>query len=83
MTTVNMLESYSLYNNKPFSGSYEMRNLLESHLSGKIKKDLEQLQKEIDGGEDKDIVLDRMCSSDEFEKWFADIKAEGNRILSR
>lgn len=79
-TSIDMLETYSLYNNKPFSGSYEMRNLLETHLSDKIKKDLEQLQTEIAKGKNREEVIARMGSREEFIKWFEDLKAEARKI---
>lgn len=81
-TSVDMLETYSIYNNKPFSGSYEMRNLLENHLSEKIRKDLEKLRKETSEGGNREEVLARMTSRDEFTKWFEDIMSEGKKILN-
>jgi len=79
-TSVDMLENYSLYNNKPFSGSYEMRNLLETHLSEKVRKDLEKLQQEVADGGNREVVIARMSSRDEFTKWFEDLKTAGKKI---
>ena len=79
-TSVDMLENYSLYNNKPFSGSYEMRNLLENHLSEKVRKDLEKLQQEVGEGGNREDVISRMSSRDEFIKWFEDLKTQGQKI---
>lgn len=78
--SVDMLENYALYNNKPFSGSYEMRNLLENHLSEKVRKDLEKLQQEVGEGGNREDVIARMSSREEFVKWFEDLRTQSRKI---
>ncbi|GAB6107223.1 extracellular solute-binding protein [Fusibacter bizertensis] len=83
ITTNQMFQDYTLYNSKPFSGSYEIRVLLESNLYGKIVRDLETVVKRVAAGEDRESILDEMISNTEFEKWYQEILHEADLIMNK
>jgi multiple sugar transport system substrate-binding protein len=77
-----MFNNYTLYNSKPFLGSYEMRTLLDTHLITKIQNDLEYLNTQIEAGEDRDKILSNLTSGDSFEEWYQDLLNESTLILN-
>lgn len=77
-----MLSTYTLYNSKPFIGSYEVRNLLDSHLITKIRNDLELMDTQIESGRDRDSIVHEMTSSEAFEAWYEDLLNEAALILN-
>ncbi|KGK85074.1 sugar ABC transporter substrate-binding protein [Desulfosporosinus sp. HMP52] len=80
-STLQMFKTHTLYFNKPFKGSYEMRLLLESNLSNKITRDLELLDRDVANGEDRTKVIDSLVSDSQFDRWYGQIKKEGSLIL--
>lgn len=80
-STLQMFDSHTLYNNKPFEGSYEMRALLENHLSGKVTTDLESLNQRMAEGEDRTQVIEALISQEEFERWYEAFQADTALIL--
>lgn len=80
-TTINMLENYTFYNNKPFEGSFEMRSLLETHLYGKITRDLETLSKATASGGDREAMIDSMTSDKAFLEWYNQLLESAKAIL--
>lgn len=80
-STTQMFNTYTLYNNKPFEGSYEMRLLLENHLFNKIQRDLELLNKRVASGEKRTEVIESLISEAQFDRWYQQIIKEGSLIL--
>lgn len=77
-----MLKNYTLYSNKPFHNSYESRKLLEDNLSSKVSNDLDLLDKRVKNGESRELVIESLTSSVEFENWYNKIVSESSYILS-
>ncbi|WP_028829595.1 ABC transporter substrate-binding protein [Proteocatella sphenisci] len=83
LTTNKMFNEYSIYSTKPFDGSFEIRNFLESELNEKITRDVEIISKQVSAGKIyKDLINDHI-SEVEFEKWYKDIVSEAEAILIR
>lgn len=80
-TTIQMLEDFAFYNNKPFDGSYDMRSLLETNLYGKITRDIEALNKAVGQGEDRESIIAKLTSEASFEQWYQQINDSANTIL--
>jgi multiple sugar transport system substrate-binding protein len=78
-----MFESYRLYNSKPFDGSYDMRDLLETHLFNKVSEDLTVLDEAVQNGEDRESVIKAMTSEDAFQIWYDDLKTQAEQILKQ
>lgn len=81
ITTNKMFQTYTLYNSKPFSGSYEIRTILETHLFEKVTNDLEILKQKVSNGENRSQVIETLLSEDAFEAWYQDILQEVDLIL--
>lgn len=71
-----MFRDYSLYNSKPFAGSYEMRELLENNLFGKMTGDLSLLNDRVATGESRESVVKELTSEQSFEEWYGEINRE-------
>lgn len=82
-TTLKMLESYTMYGNKPFEGSYDMRVLLETHLFNFMQKDLNFLEKRVAEGEERSKVIEALSSKERFDKWYQQFKQEAEQIISK
>lgn len=80
-TTIGMLEDYTFYNNKPFKGSFEMRTLLESHLYGKINRDLEKLNESVKNGGNRKELIDQLVSDQAFSQWYQQITESAKAII--
>lgn len=78
-STITMFETYKFYNNPPFIGSFEIRELLESHLYNKITSNLELLES---AGENRDIMIEEMISEASFMEWFNALKMDADQILN-
>jgi multiple sugar transport system substrate-binding protein len=83
VATSKMFEEYTLYNNKPFNGSYELRNLLERHLFEKIVSDIELIQKRVELGEDREAVIDDLISKDNQDLWVKQLHEDAMAIFSK
>lgn len=83
ITTISMFENYELYNSKPFNGSYELRELLESNLINKINRDLSYIKEEKDKGENVEKLVDSLIDEEEFIKWYSLLVNEAEFILKR
>ncbi len=83
VATSKMFEEYTLHNNKPFNGSYELRNLLERHLFEKIVSDLELIQKRVELGEDREAVIDDLISKDNQDLWVKQLHEDAMTIFSK
>lgn len=80
-STISMFDTYTLYNSKPFKGSYELRALLEGHLFSKIQKDLGLLERRIKEGEKREEVINDLTSEAQFAQWYQQILKEVSLIL--
>jgi multiple sugar transport system substrate-binding protein len=81
-TSAQMLKTHTLYNSKPFAGSYDMRNLMENHLINKIQRDLEFIEEEMLKGKDKKDIIEKISSDEEFLIWFEDFNNQADKILN-
>lgn len=81
-TTLKMFDTHTLYANKPFKGSYEMRILLESHLITRVQRDLEILEKRIAQGEERSVVVEEFISQERFNEWYTQFTEEAELILA-
>jgi multiple sugar transport system substrate-binding protein len=80
-TTMDMLNSYTLYGSRPFEGSYDMRSLLENSLFGYVKEDLKRLESRVTSGEDREKVIQELISRENFKTWYEQFVSEANQIL--
>lgn len=78
-----MFEEYTLYNSKPFIGSYEIRVLLETHLFNKISNDLDYIDDRVANGDDRHTLIMELTSDDAFEEWFLEINKAAQLILTQ
>nr|WP_281415018.1 extracellular solute-binding protein [Fusibacter paucivorans] len=78
-----MFETYTLYNNKPFEASYEMRELLETHLFNQVIGDLAIVDRAVQNGEDREAVIQELTSEKAFMAWYTDLKNQAEQLLSR
>lgn len=76
ITTIKMLQTHTLYGNKPFHGSYNTRVILESNLFNRVKNDLEILNKRVSKGESREDVLLELCSKEQFLNWYHELNKE-------
>lgn len=76
ITTVDMLDSYSFYGNKPFQGSYEARGILETSLPNRVKNDLKILNERVEDGEDRKLVISELTSKEQFLDWYEEFKED-------
>ncbi len=80
---IDMIQSYSLYGNKPFEESYELRSILETSLFEQVKHDLEVLERRVQAGEDRQAVIDELCTMDHFKSWYDDFTGRIQSEISR
>jgi len=81
VTTIDMLKSHSLYGNKPFEGSYEIRGIIETNLLDRVKSDLEILNKRVESGEKRLDVINELSSREQFYNWYQEFTAEIQSVL--
>ena len=81
--TQEMIRTYTLYNSKPFQGSFEMRTLLETHLFSKVGRDLEVLNASGTSEEERVKTIELLTSDDAFDAWYADLNEAAKTILGR
>ena len=78
-----MFSQYTLYNNKPFKGSFDMRVLLDTQLINKITADLASLGEQVNQGGDRAALIADLTSDESFDNWYAQMKKEAELILNR
>lgn len=76
VTTMDMLKTHSLYGNKPFKGSYEVRCIIETHLLDRVKSDLDILNQRVENGENRLDVIKELSSREQFYNWYQEFTAE-------
>ncbi len=64
------LSSYTLYTNKPFEGSYEVRSAMESSILEGISADLATLNERVAAGEVREDVIAELINDEHFKKWY-------------
>lgn len=80
-TTLKMMETYTLYGNRPFKGSYEMRLLLEQSLFEKARVDLLDISQLQLSGESIEAVTATYTSEENFLSWYNQFIDAATRIL--
>lgn len=78
-----MLQQYTLYNSKPFPGSYDIRVLLDTQLMNKITADLGALNEAVQQGGDRSALISQLISEESFELWYAELQKEAELILTQ
>ncbi len=78
-----MFNEYTLYNSKPFLGSFEMRYFLDTNLINKINNDLEILNERVSNGGNREALISELCSEEAFEQWYSNFIDEANMILKK
>lgn len=81
--TLAMFRDYTLYNSKPFHGSFDARVFLESVLIEKIGVDLETLRRGVRSGGDRTELLRTFTSEDSFAAWYASVKERAELVLEK
>ncbi|MEG2673458.1 MAG: sugar ABC transporter substrate-binding protein, partial [Ruthenibacterium sp.] len=77
----NMLDTYTLFNSKPFSGDYEVKQLLEVSLPDLAKQDLQDLEQRVQKGENRQQLIAEYNSNEHFEQWYDTLIKDANTIL--
>ncbi len=80
-TTVNMLTTHTLYGNKPFRNSFQLRTILENHLYTRVETDLALLEERIINGEDRIAVINDLSSREHFLTWYQAFTNELQTVL--
>lgn len=78
----NMLDTYTLFNSKPFSGDYEVKQLLEVSLPDLAKQDLQDLEQRVQKGENRQQLIAEYNSNEHFEQWYDTLIKDANTILA-
>ncbi|MEG0897660.1 MAG: extracellular solute-binding protein [Ruthenibacterium sp.] len=77
----NMLETYTMFNSKPFSGDYEVKQLLETSLPELAQQDLQSLEQRVQKGENWQQLIAEYNSDEHFEQWYDQLIQDANTIL--
>ncbi|MEG2699589.1 MAG: extracellular solute-binding protein [Hungatella sp.] len=77
-----MLKTYTLYNSKPFSGDYEVKQLLETSLPSLAGQDLEQIKQRIQQGENRQTLIGEYSAEEHFKQWYRTLVQDANEILA-
>lgn len=78
-----MFNTYTLYNSKPFRGSFEIRDFLEKMLIAKISADLDSVKREMEGNGDRTALLTRLTSEEAFSTWYTEIQGQAHLLLQQ
>ncbi len=78
-----MFSTYTLYNSKPFRGSFEIRDFLEKTLIAKISADLDSVKRAMKGNGDKAALLARLTSEEAFNTWYTEIQGQAHLLLQQ
>lgn len=70
-TTIQMFDEYTMYGHKPFEGSFDMRQMLNTNLLENVQKDLDSLSNSQLTNEERANQLATFLSDEHFEKWYA------------
>ena len=81
ITIMDMFETYTLYGNKPFMGSYEIRNILENHLFKRVNNDLEIINYQVSKGESCQDAIAKLSTKQQFHEWYEEFAAEVRKEL--
>jgi multiple sugar transport system substrate-binding protein len=76
VNTIDMFKTHSLYGNKPFDGSYDVRSIIETHLLNRVKSDLDILNQRVENGENRLDVIKELSSREQFYNWYQEFTAE-------
>lgn len=64
------INDYQMYASKPFAQSAAARDFLDTYIQQTAQQAHDEAQARIDGGEDRDAVLDGYVSDQAFETWY-------------
>ncbi|MEG0598203.1 MAG: extracellular solute-binding protein, partial [Oscillospiraceae bacterium] len=78
-----MLETYTLYNTKPFPGDYDVKQLLETSLPNLAKQDLEQIHLRMQQGESRQALLAEYGGQTHFQQWYNALVTDANEIIRK
>ncbi len=81
-TTMDMFDKYKFYGNRPFVGSYQMRSLLENNLFDDMQRDLQFLKDRLKKGENKNEVVEKLVSKENFKKWYKQFQEKTSQIIT-
>ncbi len=79
--TFSMLDTYTLYGNKPFSASYSTRKILENNLIDFINADIESLNTQVKAGGNRDELIAQLSGEENFQKWYTTFTDALNKAL--
>ena len=80
-SSIKMFDNYTLYNSKPFNGSYDMRVFLDADLLDKVTNDITTLDKRVAAGESREKVIRELISETNFDSWYNHILTEAELIM--
>lgn len=80
-SSIQMFDSYTLYNSQPFNGSYDMRVFLDTDLFNKVTGDLAELDKRVAAGESREKVILELISENNFKSWYDHLLTESEIIM--
>lgn len=75
-----MMDEYQFYSQKPFSGSFELRKLMDNMLEDGIQSTLDKIDGEEKAGADREQLLAAYTSENAFRQWFAQLQALAGQI---
>lgn len=79
--SLNILNTYTLYSTKPFSGSYEAKDIIENSLMNKVLKDKEVFQAKLKTGEDFEKLLAEYDTYENFNSWYEEFANQLRNIV--
>lgn len=82
-TAQHMLSDYTMYNNKPFAGEYDVKALLESSLPQNAQRDLKQVEMRVQNGEDRKAVIAEYNSDEHFNQWYNKLVKDANAMIEK
>lgn len=81
--TFNMLQSYTLYNSKPFATSYDARKVLDKSLLSYAQADLAQIKIAMDQGQSQAEAVAKFDTDENFDLWYDQFMNEINTVIAK
>lgn len=79
--TGEMLEDYRLYSNRPFKGSYELRQFFDSYITETVNDVMLELQSEIQKGTAPEEAAARVTDDRHYEEWYHRLIKNTEKII--
>jgi multiple sugar transport system substrate-binding protein len=83
LVSADVFEHNSTYASKPFSGSKDIRNLLESSMVDTAKADRAAVLEAIQSGKSREAAVSAYTSDSYFDSWFNNLCSEVNSIVKK